>query len=158
MDTSALVIDFSRVLIFANADVASLNHHHAQLETQPGYNVLDHFRLNTELLEYLRRLSKRVPIYMFSDGKLHALPEIAPSLKGIFHTIYTAEEVGYKKNQPEAYIELAYRIGLTPPQLLFIDDSPSNIAAATSAGLRAIQYVDNSQIIGQLNDASAPIH
>lgn len=156
MNISALVIDFSRVLIFANADVASLNKHHAELEAHLGYRVLEHFQLNTELLEYLRKLSKQVPIYLFSDGKLHTLPDIAPSLTGIFRTTYTAEEVGYKKNQPEAYLELAYRIGLTPPQLLFIDDNPSNIAAAASAGFQVIQYIDNDQIIGRLKSASAP--
>ena len=156
MDISALVIDFSRVLIFAKVDVPSLNQHHAELEAQPGYRVLDHFELNTELLEYLRVLSGRVPVYLFSDGKLHTLPEIAPALKGIFRAIYTADEVGYKKSQPEAYLALAMRMGLTPGQVLFIDDSESNVAAAISSGLRAIQYTDNAQIIGRLDAASAP--
>jgi len=66
MNISALVIDFSRVLIFANADVSSLNRHHAELEAHPGYRVLDHFQLNVELLEYLRELSlSRTDISVF---------------------------------------------------------------------------------------------
>ena len=155
MNVKALVLDFSRVLIFAQADVPSLNSHHDALELQPGYRVLEHFRLNTELLEYLRELSKRLPLYLFSDGRLHTLPEITPALAGIFKKIVTAKEVGYKKNQAEAFLALAYRLGYAPQELLFVDDQPSNVEAAKAAGCATHQYTGNADLIDFLNRASA---
>ena len=154
MDISALVIDFSRVLIFANVDTESLNRHHAALKPQPGYRVLEHFRLNTELLNYLRDLSQRVPIYLFSDGNLHTLPEIAPALQGIFRATYRPEEFGYTKRQPEAYLALAYKLNYPPTSILFIDDSPANIAAAASAGLTTYRYETNAAVMAFLDRAS----
>lgn len=152
MQLKALVIDFSRVLIFANAAVSSLNHHHDVLELQPGYRVLDHFQLNIELLDYLRELGKRLPVYLFSDGRLHTLPEISPSLDGIFKKIMTAKEVGYKKSEAEAFLGLAYRLGYAPQELLFVDDQAANIAAAKSAGFAAHRYIANSELIDFLRD------
>ena len=156
MNIKALILDFSRVLIFANADVPSLNRHHNDLQAQiPGYHVLDHFRLNLELLDYLKQLSVRIPLYIFSDGKLHTLPEIAKPLEGIFKKIVTASEVGYKKSQPEAFLALAYRLGYAPSELLFIDDQATNIFAAKVAGFVTHQYTTNTELIGLLNNAAA---
>jgi hypothetical protein len=77
----ALVMDFSPVLMFAKSpDVPSLNAHHKQLSAQPGYQLYDHFVLNTELLDYLARLSAQVPIYIFTTGALHEHPLVKPHL------------------------------------------------------------------------------
>ncbi|HVQ44372.1 MAG TPA: HAD-IA family hydrolase [Candidatus Saccharimonadia bacterium] len=154
MNIIALVIDFSRVLIFTKtADVASLNRHHAELEATPGYRVGEHFYLNIELLEYLRGLSAYVPTYLFTSGGLHALPEFAPALEGIFRDIITTDEIGYGKTKPEAYLALAYRLSYTPSQILFIDDSPANIQAAKTAGFVAVQYQSNAATIKLLDSA-----
>jgi hypothetical protein len=68
----ALIVDFSRVLIFANDEqVASLNEHHRRLSAEPGYSLFDHFRLNHELLGYLGRLKDRVPLYIFTINILY---------------------------------------------------------------------------------------
>lgn len=152
MTIKALVMDFSRVLIFANTDVPteSLGSRHATLAVTPGYRVLEHFTLNAELLAFLRVLSSRAPIYLLTSGHLHALPDITPSLAGIFAGIFTTEEIGYPKSRPEAFIELALRTGLTPPDLLVIDDQPGNIAAARQAGCVAYQYTDNQSLITAL--------
>ena len=143
------------MLIFAKADVPSLNRHHATLETQPGYRVLEHFTLNTELLDFLRQFNSHWPVILFSDGGLHALPDIAPKLEGIFQHIITADEMGYKKSQPEAYLGLAYRIGCTPQELLFVDDTAANIAAAKTAGCATHLYSSNSDLINLLKQATA---
>ena len=155
MNIKALILDFSRVLIFANTDVPSLNRHHLALEAHdPGYHVLEHFHLNQELLDYLKLLSGRVPLYLFSDGSLHLLPQIAKPLEGIFRIILTAAEVGYRKSQSEAYLALAYRLGFAPAELLYIDDDRANIEAAKSAGFVTHRYTTNTELIALLNSAA----
>jgi FMN phosphatase YigB (HAD superfamily) len=156
MNVSALVIDFSRVLIFASAEVESLNLHHQELAAVAGYRVLDHFRLNNELLDYLRIFDAKWPVVLFTSGRLHALPEIAPRIEGIFKRIMTVEDLGYEKNQPEAYLALAYRIGRTPQELLFVDDQQRNLEAAKVAGYMTHQYSTNSELIKLLEAATLP--
>jgi len=145
MNIKAIVCDFSRVLIFAKADVPSLNRHHTELSAAPGYRVLEHFTLNTELLDYLRGL--KAVLYLLTDGRLHALPEIEAQLAGVFRAIVTAEELGYQKSQSEAYLALAYRFGYAPGELLFIDDQQRNIEAASAAGLHVHRYTGNAELM-----------
>jgi HAD superfamily hydrolase (TIGR01549 family) len=157
MDVSALVIDFSRVLIFAKTDVTvpSLNRHHQELAETPGYRVLEHFELNTQLLNYLREFNTHWPVILFTDGKLHSLPDIATHLDGIFKRMIMAEDLGYTKKQTEAYLALAYRIGRAPEQLLIVDDTLANIEAAKAAGCVTHQYVGNIDLISLLDKAKS---
>jgi HAD superfamily hydrolase (TIGR01509 family) len=150
----ALVIDFSRVLIFPKQDgVESLNNHHLALSQQPDYRLLDHFYLNQELLSYLAKLKPVVPVYVFTDGALHELPELAGDLKDIFKQMHTVDSLGVSKKDPEAYIVLADKLGYAPQDLMFIDDKSANVGAANTAGLQAVQYQSNSQIITALDAA-----
>jgi HAD superfamily hydrolase (TIGR01509 family) len=147
----ALVIDFSRVLIFARADVPSLGRHHDQLSPTPGYRPLEHFSLNTELLTFLHDLNASVPVYLFTDGRLHTVPEISPALEGVFRSIIKVEDLGYKKSQAEAYLTLAYRLGFAPADALFVDDKPANIEAAIAAGYAVRLYVSNDDLVRYIN-------
>lgn len=147
-----LIVDFSRVLIFPVADgVDSLNKHHESLSKDPAYKLFDHFWLNHELLDYLEKVSKRMPVYIFTDGKLHELPEVVPHLKDIFTEKHTVESLGLNKKQPESYIALAERFGVKPEEMVFIDDKAANVAAATKASVIAIHYTDNENLIQQLS-------
>jgi putative hydrolase of the HAD superfamily len=49
-------------------------------------------------------------------------------------------ELGAAKPDPAFFAEAARRIGAEPPAILFIDDSPPNVAAARDAGLTAEQW------------------
>ena len=147
----ALVVDFSRVLIFANVDnVDSLNGHHKALSVDPNYQIFDHFTLNHELLAYLRTLKDKIAIYVFTDGKLHHLSEVSTHLTGIFTGTYSVDSLGLNKKQPEAYLSLARLISVEPDEILFVDDKISNVEAAQSAGLQALQYTNNKVLIAEL--------
>lgn len=146
-----LVVDFSRVLIFPVAEgVDSLNKHHEALSKDPLYKLFDHFWLNHELLDYLEEVSKRMPVYIFTDGKLHDLPEVVPHLKDIFTEKHTVELLGLNKKQPESYIALAERLGVKPEEMVFVDDKAANVAAAEQAGVNAIQFVDTADSLSEL--------
>jgi len=148
-----LIVDFSRVLIFPLAEgVDSLNKHHETLSKDPLYKLFDHFWLNHELLDYLEKASKRMPVYIFTDGKLHELPEVVPHLKDIFTEKHTVESLGLNKKQPESYLALAERFGVKPEEMVFVDDKAANIAAATEAGVAAILYVDNESLLPELSE------
>jgi HAD superfamily hydrolase (TIGR01509 family) len=147
----ALIIDFSRVLVFAkDPNVESLNRHHEELAQAPGYEFYEHFNLNRELLEFLAGLKDRMPMYIFTDGRLHVLPEVAVYLRDIFRGAQTVESVGVSKKDPEAYRQLVRQLGLEPDDVVFVDDKPAHVEAARTAGLQGVVYRDNAQVMEAL--------
>jgi HAD superfamily hydrolase (TIGR01509 family) len=150
--TKVLIVDFSRVLIFPVAEgIESLNKHHETLAKDPAYKLFDHFWLNHELLDYLEKVSKHIPVYIFTDGKLHELPEVVPHLKDIFTEKHTVESLGLNKKQSESYVALAARFGVKPGEIVFIDDKAANVEAAKRAGVHAIHYTSAENILSQLD-------
>ncbi len=147
-----LIVDFSRVLIFPVEDnVDSLNKHHESLSKDPAYKLFDHFKLNHELLSYLEKVGKTTPVYIFTDGKLHELPDVTPHLKDTFTAMHTVESLGLNKKQPESYLTLASKIGVAPNEIAFIDDKAANVSAAQQAGLKTIHFTSNASLLPQLD-------
>jgi HAD superfamily hydrolase (TIGR01509 family) len=146
-----LITDFSRVLIFPIAEnVESLNRLHQKLSLDSNYNIFDHFILNHELLSYLEQLKNKLPVYIFTDGRLHELPEVSVHLKDIFKETYSVDTLGLDKKKTEAYGSLASRIGVDPSDIIFVDDKPANVEAAKRAGVNAIQYISNGALVQKL--------
>lgn len=160
MNVSALVVDFAGVILQAKSAVPEVEHLSPRIpvaqsgSSSNGYQVLDHFELNAELLAYLREFNLKWPVILFTDGRLHVLPEIAPELEGIFKRIVAAEDVGYAKTESEAYLGLAYRIGRSPQELLYVDDHHPNLEAAQAAGCAVHRYTGNAGLIQLLAEAT----
>lgn len=162
MNISALVIDFMGVLLQVRTDVPNVEHFSPYNKTAAvpgsnpgGYNPLDHYELNLELLAYLRQFNLRWPVILFSSGQVARDPQISPQLEGIFKRIITTNDIHFEKTESEAYLAVAYHIGRTPQELLFVDDSLSNLAAAKTAGCVTHQYTGNEELIKLLGQATA---
>ena len=150
---TSLIVDFSRVLIFSHEDVESLNEHHRKLSQDiMNYRVLDHFYLNDELLRYLDGIKENIDVYLFSDGELHELPDINSRVSRIFKKVLTVEAIGYKKTDPEAYRHLVKLLSIDPAATIFLDDKPSNVAAAAIIGIKAIRFENNEQALNSLQN------
>lgn len=152
-DIKALLFDFSRTLLFP-ADKTykgDLNPLHKKLKAEnKNYDFFSYFRLNTELLDYLARLSGRFSLYIFTSGSIQNAPEIADKLRKKFKEIYSAEQLGLSKKDPRAYEYLIKILELPGKEILFIDDSIGNIEAAEKAGLKAFLYTTNASLISEL--------
>ena len=59
---------------------------------------------------------------------------------GLFDVSCYSWELGAAKPDPAFFAEAARRIGSAPAEILFIDDSTANVAAARQAGLAAEQW------------------
>jgi FMN phosphatase YigB (HAD superfamily) len=53
---------------------------------------------------------------------------------------------GVAKPKPEAFRLVCDRMGLAPGQLLFVDDSPANIAAAEALGFHTHLFADPADL------------
>jgi HAD superfamily hydrolase (TIGR01509 family) len=149
---STLIIDFSRVLIFARADTDSLNELHRQLlEQDENYDILQHFYLNEELLHFLRGIKSTVRICLFSDGALHLVSPVRERVESVVDTIITAAQLGYKKSDPYSYEKLLKQLEISAEDALFVDDKQANVEAADAIGIQVVRFIDNAQTLPVLN-------
>lgn len=64
----------------------------------------------------------------------------SPEQIALFDDLCLSYEVGLAKPDKRVYSLAATRLGLTPRQCLFVDDSERNVVAAQDAGMQAILY------------------
>lgn len=141
---TTLIFDFSRVLLFPKdpSYKDELNVLHKSLAREIHYSFLDHFELNEPLLKYLDSIKEKKQLYIFTSGSIQNAPEIRPRIDSIFRQVFSAEEIGHKKKEPEAYNVIMTAIGKKPEEILFIDDSVDNLVAAKIAHLNTLHYQD----------------
>jgi HAD superfamily hydrolase (TIGR01509 family) len=88
--------------------------------------------------------AKGVPQYLLSNMS-HETVEgtlaMSPAFGRMAGAIISGRE-GVMKPNPEIFILACERFGLTPGETLFVDDSATNIAAATSMGLQTHHFTD----------------
>ena len=65
---------------------------------------------------------------------------------------YSAE-IGFAKPDPRAYTFVTDRLGVRPEQTVFVDDSPTNTAAAAALGMACVRHIDPEQMIHEVESA-----
>lgn len=143
-----LLSDFAGVLLFPtdNNYFGTLNSLHNELSTRGDYNFGEYFKLNKDLLAYYKTLKDKINLYMFTSEHIQEHPAVASELADIFQTIFSGTHLNLIKSDPQSYQFIVQKIGLKPEEVLFIDDSPTNIEAAKKVGLATIQYKSNEQV------------
>jgi len=152
---NTLIFDFSRVLLFAKdrGYKEDLNPLHKKLLAEnPNYAFLDYFELNEELLAYLKTIKHKFEIYIFTSGSIQNAIEIKDRIAQVFKAVLSAEEMGVSKKDPQAYKVLTQKLDKSPQEVIFIDDSLTNIQGASEAGLNVFQYLDNESVIRKINE------
>lgn len=150
----ALLFDFSKTILFPKDRnyQGSLNSLHKEMLLREGYNFLDHFELDENLLSYLKGVKSKYKLYIFTSGSVQNAPEIKPRLDEIFDKIFSAEEIGLAKNDPKAYEYIAKAIGLTPDEVLFTDDTEENIKVAKSIGMNTTLYKELEELRKKISE------
>jgi len=149
----ALLFDFSRTLLFPKdmTDTRTLNQQHRFFSQSKEYQLFDHFELNQELLDFLHQIKDKVALYIFTSGTMiSSAPELQAHLTD-FKKIYSGTELNLDKRDPMAYTWVAADIGLPPEEILFVDDSEGNVAAAREAGMRGMHYKNNEEVIKKVS-------
>lgn len=96
---------------------------------------------------YLRQLSERYPLYMLSNNNLIVLPKIRRMMAeaglpmdSLFKDLFLSCEMKMMKPGLEIFRESVRLTGLPASELLFIDDSMTNVEAARAVGMNAAYY------------------
>lgn len=86
-------------------------------------------------------LHGQLPMYLLSNiNDLHyrAIETECAVLFGKFDRIFLSYEMGLRKPSPAIYQRVLHETGHSPAELLFIDDAPQNIAAASDLGISTL--------------------
>jgi epoxide hydrolase-like predicted phosphatase len=67
-----------------------------------------------------------------------------------FDAVLISGEVGIRKPSPEIYRLAAERIGVSPPECVFVDDLPFNLAPAAELGMATVHHVSTGQTVAEL--------
>jgi len=85
-------------------------------------------------------LARTLPLYVFSNTnaahRTYWQVRYA-SLLEPFSEIFCSHDLGLRKPSPEAFLDVARRIGVAPARIVFFDDHLENVRGAREAGLRA---------------------
>lgn len=146
---NTIISDFSYVILFPKDSTytASINVLHQELATTNDYNVFNHFSLNQELLDTYRQLSSNKTFYIFTDGSMHRVEDIQLQIDDIFSAAISARDIGFSKNNPQAFRELAQVLEIDPETTLFIDDKEENIQAAQEAGFQTHRFENTKETV-----------
>jgi putative hydrolase of the HAD superfamily len=116
--------------------------------------ILDGFVVRTEMIALVRQLrsagyltgilSDQTRWLDTLDSKYHFFRE--------FDRIYNSSYLGKGKRDPSLFNDVSVDLGLPSGAILFVDDDAGNVARAREAGLQAIVFSDQAQLISALQD------
>lgn len=161
-----LLFDFSRVLLHPTDQTytGSLNNLHRELKEDDSYYLFNYFELNQEILDFAKTIKDKfkqslppseIKLCIFTTDIIQNDPLIKEKIDPIFDKIYSANELGITKRDPESYKFIADDLGVKPEEIFFTDDTEGNIEAAKEAGLRTYLFVDNEGLIKCLQVVSS---
>jgi glucose-1-phosphatase len=104
-------------------------------------------QLDAELISFIGNLKPKFHTGLLSNawsGARKYLTEIKPCMH-VFEFSLFSFEVGLAKPDPDIYLTLLNRMGVTPNQAIFVDDVLENIAAANALGIHGIQFINSEQ-------------
>lgn len=136
-------------------------------ESRPGCTGADVDRAMAALLtgvpdtsaQAVKNLSARYPLYLLSNNNPISMArtyelfrEAGIEPEAAFKGQFISWEMKLMKPTQECYREVQRRIGLPPGEILFVDDSRTNVDAALQAGWQARHYVPGTSLQALLAD------
>lgn len=71
---------------------------------------------------------------------------------GLFDVVVDSSEVGHRKPEPAIYSIVAERLGVSPDQIVYLDDFAANLVGAQAAGWTTIHVTDVAQALTELDE------
>ncbi|MCF0207395.1 MAG: HAD family phosphatase [Bacteroidales bacterium] len=109
--------------------------------------------LNEDIVAFIKELHSQYDLYLLSNNNplsskvfCDMMAEAGVPVDTFFKKHFFSFEMKMVKPSPEIYRKTIEGIGLAPEEILFIDDSTTNIAAAQDEGIRTILYKNGMDI------------
>lgn len=149
---TTIISDFSYVILFpVDASYSgTLNEMYSELLEGGDFDYLEYYSFNDDLLAYYKELSENYSVNIFTSGKVQMHPVALQRTAGIFDNTISAMKYDMMKSNPAVYPLMLEELGVSPEEVIFIDDSLKNIEAAKESGIKGIQYKDNESLKAEL--------
>ena len=143
-----------QISLFEELELGNIESNLNDLQIRNSWNqVLLHF--NIERMDFLKELSKRYNIYLFSNtNSIHVeclekrcLEEMGLPLSSYFDDVWYSNILHLRKPNVEAFEKVLALGNLERTDTLFIDDNELNIKGAELAGLDVIHLKKPSTIL-----------
>lgn len=97
---------------------------------------------NTQLLEYIRRLRRSVKTGLITNDGVENISywNKKINLKSYFDTVIVSAIIGYKKPQPEIYMEACKKLQVNANECLFVDDNEEPLEGAKRLGMKTYRF------------------
>jgi epoxide hydrolase-like predicted phosphatase len=114
--------------------------------------LLSKRQLNQHILAFMNEVAKTYTTAILSNAgdKSRQLMEETYQLHQIVDEIIISAEEGVIKPDPRMFEIAMTRMDAAPETSLLLDDSQENVAAAQDFGMRAVQFIDTQQAIGEM--------
>jgi 2-haloacid dehalogenase len=113
-----------------------------------------------DVVEIMRELKRAgVRVYALSNWSAETFPRARghyPFLEE-FDGLLVSGEAGVAKPDAAIFELFLERFGLEAARVVFLDDTPANVAAAREAGIEAIDFVDAAQLRARLAELGLPV-
>ncbi len=114
--------------------------------------------VDQSLVTLIRKLRRRYQLAIISNA-MDSLTEMLAeyTLLDEFDLIIGSAYEGVMKPDPIIFKRTLQRLGVTPPESIFIDDSPINIAGAQALGINTILFTPTTNLADELAEFNVEI-
>jgi len=110
--------------------------------------------IDQKVLSLLKDCESSVKLVLVTNATSRLPHDLqALGLLEFFHAVVNSSQVGVKKPSEQIFRTALMQAGTVPERALFIDDTPSNIAAATSLGILSHAFVSHIELSSFLRQA-----
>ena len=114
--------------------------------------------ITPETAGLLKRLSKRFDLYILTNNSSVTMEktyadalQAGIDLRKTFRRIFVSQDLKLLKPSREIFDYVIAQTGLSPDELLYVDDSQRNVDAARAAGMNALQHDPGSNLAETLS-------
>ena len=87
----------------------------------------------------------------YHSGRAREREQAAYGFGDLVDVLIYSHEAGISKPDPRIYALACAQLEVAPPEAVFVDDTDVRVDGARRAGLHAIRYQDNAQVIGEID-------
>lgn len=108
--------------------------------------------INPELVTYIDGLHKKYKTALLTNAHVDFMEPliVKAGLDRVFDEIVISSKIGIVKPDPRIYVYTINKLGVTPEEAIFIDDSLIRVEGAKTTGMQAIQYKNFEQMKTEL--------
>lgn len=112
--------------------------------------------INNEMVELIKELKRSYKIGLISNTSTDYIRRIFDQhgLAQLFDVTVISADLGIIKPEPEIFTHTLTKLNVPAEDAIFIDDNPTNVAAATDLGITGLVFTDDRTLRDDLHDLS----